>query len=86
MTAHDNEYHGRPNRTQQQNQRRSCLGHYTPSKRNCQMKCTNCGAVFDEPTIYEYRENLDGEHGWATFVEMLCPECGCDDLEDTNDE
>lgn len=50
------------------------------------MMCTRCRAVFDEPMIYEYRENLDGEHGWATFTEMYCPECGSDDLEDINDD
>lgn len=38
--------------------------------------CEACGALFDEPSIYPMRENLDGENGWETRIEAACPWCG----------
>lgn len=87
MTAHDDTHHERPkqNTTTKPTEVLSRIL-YSETAKLSMMICERCGAVFDEPTIYEYRENLDGEHGWATFTEMYCPECGSDDLEDINDD
>ena len=43
--------------------------------------CQDCGASFDEPRQYTYRQNLDGEHGIETVLEFRCPWCGSDDIE-----
>ena len=45
-----------------------------------------CGCEFREPAVRRYRENLDGENGWATFYEELCPECGSDQFEEIYEE
>lgn len=39
-------------------------------------KCEACGALFDEPSVYPTRENLDGENGWETRTAESCPWCG----------
>lgn len=44
--------------------------------------CLSCGRSFDEPHKHTYRENLDGENGWATFTEQTCPYCGGEDFEE----
>lgn len=44
--------------------------------------CDDCGEWFDEPTIRVTRENLDGEHGWETRAEQLCPMCGSPEIEE----
>lgn len=48
--------------------------------------CHLCGALFDEPSLVTRRENLDGEHGWRTYTEALCPVCGdADNFEELPD-
>lgn len=54
-------------------------------------KCDDCGAVFDEPDEFSWREEMSGD-GWAwqTFTERYCPICGSQDFdryygEDEND-
>ena len=49
-------------------------------------KCWRCGVRFDEPIIVEYRENLDGENGWATFQRQFCPICGNEDFEEEQED
>lgn len=49
-------------------------------------RCDNCGAEFDEPELYRYRENLDGENGVETQTILCCPFCGAEDIEVTKDE
>lgn len=39
-------------------------------------QCIACGAIFDEPSRYPLRENLDGENGWETRTVESCPWCG----------
>lgn len=48
--------------------------------------CLRCGERFREPTIRVTRENLDGERGWETRVEYLCPVCGDDQIEETTED
>ena len=43
-------------------------------------RCECCGAEFTEPYRYRYRENLDGENGIQDCCELLCPECGEEDI------
>ena len=42
--------------------------------------CDACGADFEEPYRYTYKQNLDGEHGIETVLEYLCPYCGSDEI------
>lgn len=42
--------------------------------------CDDCGEWFDEPMIRVTRENLDGERGWETRTELLCPMCDSDQI------
>lgn len=44
-------------------------------------KCCYCGSTFDEPSVYHYRENLDGEYGWQDFYVEQCPYCGDEEVE-----
>ena len=52
--------------------------------------CHFCGAVFDEPDAVTVRENLDGERGWWTHTDALCPVCGDADnfepIKEANDD
>lgn len=48
--------------------------------------CHACGALFDEPDLVTRRENLDGERGWRTYTEALCPICGEDNFETLPEE
>lgn len=48
--------------------------------------CLRCGERFHEPTIRVTRENLDGERGWETRTEYLCPVCGDDQIEETTED
>lgn len=48
--------------------------------------CEDCGEWFDEPTIRVTRENLDGERGWETRTELLCPMCGSDQIEEHTEQ
>ena len=45
-------------------------------------RCNYCGAEFDEPYRHRYRENLDGEFGIQDCCELLCCECGSDEIEE----
>lgn len=49
-------------------------------------RCRICGVRFDALAIRERKENLDGENGWETRREYLCPVCGEDYMEETEDE
>ena len=49
-------------------------------------RCEICGNVFAEPVRVKYRENLDGENGWATFTEQTCPYCGGEDFNEEENE
>lgn len=42
--------------------------------------CDVCGADFTEPYRYTYKQNLDGENGIETVLELLCPYCGSDEI------
>lgn len=43
--------------------------------------CDVCGADFEEPYRYTYKQNLDGEHGIETVTERRCPWCGSEEIE-----
>jgi DNA-directed RNA polymerase subunit RPC12/RpoP len=47
--------------------------------------CNRCGAKFDQP---EYRKERVGEAYGGPYYERyeVCPECGSEDLEETEDE
>lgn len=45
-------------------------------------RCNFCGAEFFEPEIRTSTENLDGENGWWTHSEGVCPWCGDEDFEE----
>ena len=44
--------------------------------------CSDCGAMFDEPKEVSWKEEMSGD-GWAwqTFTDLLCPECGSQEIE-----
>lgn len=52
--------------------------------------CHSCGATFDEPDALTRRENLDGERGWWTHTDAICPVCGDGDnietIKEANDD
>lgn len=41
-------------------------------------KCGSCGAVFDDPYIYEIDEDMNGEGAWYTWTIFKCPYCYSD--------
>ena len=45
-------------------------------------RCECCGAEFDQPYYNRYRDCLDGENGWETRCELLCPDCASDEIEE----
>ena len=46
-------------------------------------KCEDCGSIFTEPKEHTWSEDLSGEGwGWCTFTDLLCPDCGCDRIDD----
>lgn len=49
-------------------------------------QCRICGVRFDGPAVRVYRENLDGENGWETRIDYLCPVCGESYMEEDDDE
>lgn len=49
-------------------------------------RCLICGVRFDTPVACVTKENLDGENGWETRIDYLCPVCGEDYMEETEDE
>lgn len=49
-------------------------------------RCEACGVLFDEPSRYPMRENLDGENGWETRYVACCPWCGEEWYEEVEDE
>lgn len=49
-------------------------------------RCVACGALFDEPSVYPTRENLDGERGVETRTVESCPWCGDEWFEEVGDE
>lgn len=49
--------------------------------------CRRCRARFEEPDIIRRRENLDGESGWWTYDQEICPDCGDEEIvEDENED
>lgn len=50
-------------------------------------RCRICGVRFDTPVVCVTKENLDGENGWETRIEHICPVCGEEGyMEETEDE
>lgn len=45
-------------------------------------RCDFCGSEFPEPYRHRYRENLDGECGIQECCDLLCPDCGSDEIEE----
>ena len=41
---------------------------------------------FDTPAVCVTKENLDGENGWETRIEHICPVCGEDYMEEITNE
>lgn len=39
-------------------------------------QCECCHAIFTEPRLVCFRQNLDGENGIETVYEENCPWCG----------
>ena len=48
--------------------------------------CLICGVRFDAPVVCVTKENLDGENGWETRRDYLCPVCGESYIEEVEDE
>lgn len=49
-------------------------------------QCLICGVKFDTPAVCVAKENLDGENGWETRIDYLCPVCGEDYMEEITNE
>lgn len=49
-------------------------------------RCNWCGELFDEPVTRSFTENLDGENGWWTYTEEICPNCGSQDFEEAAED
>lgn len=49
-------------------------------------RCLICGVKFDAPVVCVTKENLDGENGWETRIDHICPVCGEDYMEEAEDE
>ncbi len=42
--------------------------------------CENCNEAIEEPYVYHYREDLNGEGAFADFFVSVCPLCGSEEL------
>lgn len=49
-------------------------------------RCADCGAEFDEPKLYRYREDMNGEGAFQTFTVLACPRCGGETVEPIREE
>lgn len=49
-------------------------------------KCECCNAIFSDPRVIAFSENLDGERGIDTFYEEDCPYCGSEWFSEVPDE
>lgn len=45
-------------------------------------KCNCCNSVFSTPKQKKSYENVDGERGWWLRVDLVCPHCGEENLEE----
>ena len=49
-------------------------------------RCSWCGELFEEPVTRSFKENLDGENGWWTYTEEICPSCGSQEIEEAAED
>jgi len=45
-------------------------------------QCNSCNALFDEPSIHHYREDMNGEGAFQDFYIPICPCCGSEEIEE----
>lgn len=45
-------------------------------------RCPCCKSMFSVPEQRNSRENLDGENGWWLRVDLVCPYCGEEEIEE----
>lgn len=47
--------------------------------------CDYCGTIFDEPCVYSYIEDMNGEGAYQRFFVPKCPCCGSEEIEEDED-
>lgn len=45
------------------------------------MRCRVCGSFIDEPSVYHYIEDMNGEGALQDFYIDYCPFCGSEELD-----
>lgn len=48
--------------------------------------CASCGAIFTDPNVHSWDEDMNGEGAWEHWTKYLCPECGSDSVEEYDGE
>ena len=49
-------------------------------------RCECCGAVVDDPDIWHYREDMNGEGAWQDFFVQICPCCGAEEIDEMEEQ
>lgn len=49
-------------------------------------QCQCCGAIFYEPHMIHYREDMNGEGAMQDFYVSVCPSCGEEQIEEYESE
>lgn len=48
--------------------------------------CYVCNSTFDEPDIWHYREDMNGEGAWQDFYVPICPCCRAEGIQEESED
>ena len=49
-------------------------------------RCNSCGTIFDEPCVYSYIEDMNGEGAYQQFFVPKCPCCDSEEIEEVYED